>query len=109
MHPLWSLCLLVRVILISLTLYTGHLSTTWRIVLGSSLGAMGVGFLYKSVTGSNNEVQVEKVFWHDSRAVHGVLFGLSAMYTFRDQPRLAGWVLTVDVVASVMYRILLCR
>ena len=101
-HPLWAICLLVRAILIFVTRYTAPFA---RIITATYIGAIAVGFLYKAVTGSNNEVQVEKVFWHDSRLLHACMFALSSIYILRGDPAMAAFVLIVDVLASVAYRI----
>ena len=36
-----------------------------------------VQVLYKALTGSNNEIQVNKVFWHKTRFIHAFLFLLA--------------------------------
>jgi len=100
-HPLWAICLVVRAILIVLTRYTGRFA---RKITATYIGAIAVGFLYKAVTGSNNEFQVEKVFWHDSRLLHACMFALSSIYILMGDPAMAALVLTVDVLASVAYR-----
>jgi hypothetical protein len=44
------------------------------------LVGVGLGFIRKAYFGSNNEKQVAKVFWHEARYVHGVLYGLVPIY-----------------------------
>ena len=63
---------------------------------------MGLGFLYKSVFGSNNEIQVKKVFWHNVRIVHGILFMLAAIY-FANK-KLSSILLLSSVLFSIIYR-----
>lgn len=62
-QPLWSVCLITRV---SLLLLAGYLSKNKndviRLIASLSLLTIGVGFIYKYLTGSNDEVQVAKVF-----------------------------------------------
>ena len=44
---------------------------------------MGLGFLYKSFTGTNNETQIKEVFWHETRIIHAILFILGS-YTYNN-------------------------
>ena len=53
---------------------------------------MGSGFMFKGITGSNVENQVAKVFWHETRYLHGLLYLISAYF------------LLLDIVFSFMYR-----
>ena len=34
--------------------------------------------MYKGLTGSNSETQVNKVFWHETRYIHGMFYLLSS-------------------------------
>ena len=74
-HPLWFICLLVRFIIVLAILFISTLKNKWLdICIYSSLLLMGLGFIYKYFKSSNNEIQITKVFWHDSRIYHGLLF-----------------------------------
>ena len=64
---------------------------------------MGSGFIYKYLTGSNNEQQIAKVFWHNSRLVHGVLYLLSSYYLFIGDIKKNSLILSLDII-SFLYR-----
>jgi len=66
---------------------------------------MGMGFMIKGFTGSNNETQICKVFWHDTRYTHGLLYLLSAYYLFNKKIDMARLLLFTDVFFSISYRI----
>ena len=107
-HPLWFICLLVRFSMVLTILFTSTLKNKnkWLdIGVSSVLLLMGIGFIYKYFTGSNNEIQVAKVFWHDSRIYHGLLFILAACLYFKNQKKLASLVVLLDIVFSFVYRI----
>ena len=94
-NPLWSVCILTRLLLICLLN---------KIPLFVPL-LMGIGFMYKGLTGSNDEVQVTQVFWHDTRYVHGTLYLLATYYMFRKNIKMASIILLLDVFFSFLYRI----
>lgn len=81
-----------------------------RILTAAALGAMGLGFALKSITGSNDEIQIGRVFWHDARWIHAMLFGAaSVLHLVVMHPSGANlppsWVpLLGDTVFSVVYR-----
>ena len=41
---------------------------------------MGLGFIYQALFSDNKEIQFNKVFWHDTRILHGLLYLLSVYY-----------------------------
>lgn len=96
-HPLWYICLFVRLFLaFSVSKYTKY-SKYFRILLL----VIGLGFGYKALTGSNNETQVARVFWHNTRIVHSFLFLLAfSMYNLKNSTR----ILVCDVIFSILYR-----
>ena len=57
-HPLWFLCLFVRLSL-SYTIYN-NLYTEYILPI---ILLISTGFIYKGSTGSNNEKQIAKAFW----------------------------------------------
>ena len=65
---------------------------------------MGLGFLYKYFTGSNDETQLNKVFWHHTRLLHGILYLLASYYYFKSDIKVASKVLVIDIVFSLIYR-----
>jgi hypothetical protein len=81
-------------------------SQTIRLVGSLILGIMGTGFLVKSITGSNNETQIDKVFWHDTRPVHGILYILAAYYLYLGNSPICGIILGIDIIFSILYRII---
>ncbi len=106
-NPLWYLCLLIRFSMVLSILYISTLKNNKLIdiIISFILLLMGIGFIYKSFTGSNNEIQVAKVFWHNSRIYHGILFILATYFYFKNQKKLASLVILLDIVFSFVYRI----
>ena len=102
-HPLWIICLVVRSIYI-IGLNKAFESKNYKLVGNFLLFVIGIGFLYKYFTGSNDEIQVNKVFWHNTRLLHGVLYLLAAYYYFNNNIRVASNVLVIDIIFSLIYR-----
>lgn len=103
-HPLWFVCLLTRVLLIVgiVLVISNHKSyKNYAVVL---LAIMGSGFIYKYITGSNNEKQIAKVFWHDSRLLHGILYLTASFYVFVSNVKMTTIVLSIDIIGSLIYR-----
>lgn len=109
-NPLWYVCLLVRVGIIFLLCFLSK-SKIYKSrpiikpVLSAILFIMGAGFVYNGIFGSNNEVQLSKVFWHETRFVHGALYILASYYLYQDNIMMNSLVLTTDILFSIMYRI----
>lgn len=109
-HPLWFLCLTVRLSLI-LTIYhfnkksqNDKKAKTISLLI---LFIIGISFIRKGFVGSNNEVQIAKVFWHETRYVHGILYILSGLYLLNDNLKMCSLILLMDVIFSILYRFLL--
>ena len=68
------------------------------------LFAIGGGFIYKGIFGSNNEKQINKVFWHETRFLHGMLYILSGFYLFKENINMTSLVLLLDLISSFFYR-----
>lgn len=108
-HPLWYLCLFTRLVLIFVLVYMAkhfHNKLWVRLFGASVLAIMGSGFLFKYLTGSNNEKQIAKVFWHETRLLHGVLYIIAAFYYVIRNIRMMTIVLTTDIISSLFYRLL---
>jgi hypothetical protein len=106
-NPIWALCIIIRIVVIFISMYIStNREYNIRLTGGIILLSIGIGFLIKSLTGSNNEVQLSKVFWHDSRLVHGILYILAAYYLYIEKPKICGIVLGLDILFSILYRIL---
>ena len=106
-NPLWFACIIVRISIIFIIRYLTQLYKKNRIlflILSSILFLMGIGFLYKGRFGSNNEIQIARVFWHETRYVHGILYILSAFYLFNENVNMASLILFTDVLFSFLYR-----
>jgi len=108
-HPLWYLCIIIRflIILVIRWLYKFNTKKYVKNIISLFLLTIGLGFLYKALLGSNNEIQIAKVFWHESRLVHSAFYLLASYYIFNNNLNMTTIVLFVDIVFSVMYRILL--
>ena len=69
----------------------------------------GLGFIYKGFTGSNSEIQVKKVFWHETRYVHGMFYVLAAFYLSKNNVNISSLLLLSDLIFSFLYRFILQR
>ena len=110
-HPLWIVCVLIRVIIAIIPLIYNYLTKEKypkKIINKISdinkfiIILIGSGFLYKAVFGSNDETQIKKVFWHKTRIVHALLF-LIAGLNFNNY-KFASLILFTDVIYSIIYR-----
>jgi len=102
-HPLWAVCIIVRLLLLLIIRYTYKNKQIKNVFLFILL-AIGIGFIYKFIFGSNNEIQLNKVFWHDSRLLHGVLYITSSYYLYTDNINLNSMALLLDIIFSFLYR-----
>ena len=106
-HKLWLLCLIVRILLILICRYILKKKKNYLIYLNFGLLLiMGLGFTYKTITGSNNEYQIAKVFWHNVRFVHALLYLLSAGAMFYKKINLNTLFLVSDILFSLIYRLI---
>ena len=104
-HPLWFVCIFVRLILIGLIIYLNKKrNVKINMVCTSVLLLMGLGFIYKGITGSNNETQVNKVFWHETRYVHGMFYILASFYFSKNNINMTSLLLLSDLIFSFLYR-----
>lgn len=107
-HPLWYVCILVRTSLIFILRYLKNNhdnSTVVSYLVPAILLTIGLGFIYNSIYGSNNEVQIAKVFWHETRIVHGIFYILAAYFFFKNNIDMNSLILVVDLIFSITYRI----
>ena len=98
-HPLYYICILVRLSLIYLVKYYDYNNIIQWILL-----IFGLGFFYQGIYSSNNEIQVAKVFWHDARFIHGILYLLAAYYLMKKDINMTIIVLFTDLFFSGTYR-----
>jgi len=105
-HPLWTVCIFVRLLLIFIIRYSYKNKQIKNIFLFILL-VIGLGFIYKFIFGSNNEIQLNKVFWHDSRLLHGVLYITATYYLYVNNINLNSITLSIDIIFSFLYRFLL--
>ena len=112
-HPLWYICIFTRLIISSLPLIYKHLSeTTNKNTLIENISLInkyiilivGFGFLYAAIFGSNDEIQIRKIFWHKTRIVHSILFITAGLYF--DNYKLSSSLLFASVLFSIIYRFL---
>lgn len=107
-HPLWTVCIIVRLSLIWAirVLYEAYKNTWVSMFLAGCLLLIGLGFLFKGIFGSNNEIQLNKVFWHEARLVHSAFYLLASYYLYTNNLNMNSLVLFTDVLFSFMYRFL---
>jgi len=98
-HPAWFICLVVRSVLVY---FVGRSTHTLLVIF---LAVVAIGFLHKALTGSNAETQIAKVFWHETRVVHFLFYLAASVALYMHERRLASKVLAVDIIFSMMYRI----
>ena len=102
-HPLWFFCIILR-------LSMSYVSTKLNNKASFILLIISLGFLYQSTFGSNNEIQVRKVFWHETRSIHSFLYFcafISMYYKLKYKNyELSGLFLLCDVIVSVSFRVI---
>ena len=108
-HPLWFLCLSVRILIIFVIYYfnkepqNNQYAKTISLI---TIFVIGVPFIRKGLISSNNEVQIAKVFWHETRYIHATLYILSGLYLLYDNLNMCLLLLLLDIVFSVLYRVI---
>ena len=65
-NPLWSVCLLCRFLLALLAKKIGNKNKTYKYGFTILFLFIGLPFIPKGIYGSNDEVQIAKVFWHEA-------------------------------------------
>ena len=106
-HPLWYVCLTVRISLILIYAYISKKGSSMvKNLTCLLLFIIGSGFLYKSITGSNEEKQISKVFWHETRFIHAIFYLLASLYLYNRNTILLILILSLDVIFSLLYRII---
>ena len=101
-HPFWFICLFIRVLLIFGVRYLYNIKQ--KKIATLLLTIIGLGFIYQSIFGSNNEIQLNKVFWHETRITHGLLYIISVYYLLNNNLDMNSIVLGLDVILSLIYR-----
>ena len=110
-HPLWFICITIRLLLLVFL----RLSTQSNIVKKNKILKyiiiiipliIGFGFLNKAITGSNNEYQIRKVFWHDTRIIHALFYISSTIALVYNYLDVNSSLLALDVLFSILYRII---
>ena len=104
-NPLWTLCLVVRLAIIFL-IRIYYKNAIFKNLAVLVLIIIGLGFTFKSLTGSNNEKQFSKVFWHETRGLHGFFYLLAAYYLYKNNINMNTLVLSLDICLSLLYRFL---
>jgi hypothetical protein len=104
-HPLWIICICIRLLLVYIIYYTNKVTKQYNNLFSLILILIGLGFIYKTYVSSNNEIQIAKVFWHDTRYIHGLLYLLSAYYLLNNNTNMTTILLLLDICFSFLYRI----
>jgi len=105
-NKLWYICILIRISIILIIRYFYKKNKKIKkIFIPLILISIGLGFIYKGLTGSNNETQVAKVFWHETRYVHGILYLLATYYLYNNNLDMNSLLLFTDIIFSFIYRI----
>lgn len=107
-HPLWFVCILVRISLIFIIRYlykNTKYSEITKNIFTIILLILGLGFIHNGYHGSNNEIQIAKVFWHETRYIHGVFFILACIFLKKDNIDMNSLIIFTDLLFSISYRI----
>ena len=105
-HILWYLCLLIRITLIYFIKYIYNNHNKYIFIIQIILLSIGLGFMYKGYFGSNNEIQIDKVFWHNARYIHGFFYLLAVYYLSIDKLDVFTYLLKADIIFSIAYRLI---
>lgn len=105
-HPLWYLCIIIRIILIIIVRELLKKNTKITKFVGFFiLRIISLGFLYKYFLGSNDEYQFNKVFWHNTRIIHSIFYYLASIsFTNNNISELTLFLIS-DIFFSIIYRI----
>lgn len=109
-HKLWYVCITVRTIIAIIPLIYNNLKNKKKNLKRISqitkilIILMGLGFLKVSIFGSNDEKQVAKVFWHETRIIHAFLY-IFAGYHFYNY-KFSSIILFTDLSFSIIYRLI---
>mgnify|MGYP001346584245 CR=1 FL=1 len=108
-HPLWYVCITVRFSIIFAIKYLVNIFKSKKFVrylLSCILLTMGLGFTYNGYTGSNNKSGfISKVFWHETRYLHGILHIFASLYLFNNNLKMNSLILMIDLIFSFLFRI----
>jgi len=105
-HPIWFICISVRLLMVFMIRHINKNTDNYNKIISLLLSIIGIGFIYQGYFSSNNEIQIAKVFWHDSRYVHGVIYLLAAYYLFKNNINMNTILLLLDLCFSFLYRII---
>jgi len=105
-HPVWYLCLTIRTILVLILYFHRTERKILTYLLTALLLGIGLGFVRKEITGSNDETQLAKVFWHETRIYHGILYIIASCLMFLNLPQYSALFVFVDIIFSVSYRLI---
>ena len=67
---------------------------------------LSIGFIYQTIYSSNDTFQISKVFWHDARIIHSIIYLLATYYFYINDVKMATILLITDIVFSIIYRII---
>ena len=105
-HPIWTICISVRLLIAYIIRYINTKTGNYNKFISIILTIIGLGFIYQGYFSSNNEIQIAKVFWHDSRYIHGILYILAAIYLINNNINMNTILLLLDLGFSFLYRII---
>ena len=105
-HPIWTICISVRLLIAYIIRYINTKTGNYNKFISIILTIIGLGFIYQGYFSSNNEIQIAKVFWHDSRYIHGILYILAAIYLINNNINMNTILLLLDLCFSFLYRII---
>ena len=106
-NPIWFICIIVRLLLVFGIWYINNTynNQLYNRIISFILLIMGLGFIHKGYTGSNNEIQLSKVFWHETRYIHGIFYILGATSLYNNNLNQTIPLLLCDLVFSILYRV----
>ena len=104
-HPLWFLCISFRILLIIMIVLSFNKKKYFNFFKFILL-LIGSGFMYKAIYGSNNEIQIAKVFWHETRIFHSLFYLVAYYYLSKSNIKMCSLFLVINILFSISYRLI---
>lgn len=104
-HPLWLVCICVRVAIGVFISKEWHGATYHLITLALAIVAAGFVYQYMTSDPSRPEYQIDKVWWNADRPVHAGFFAMAAIAHYVGAAQVAGSLVIANVCYSVVNRL----
>lgn len=106
-HPFYIFCISTRLsLIVMIYLLFQNKKKKYINIINLITLLMGLGFLKKFITGSNNETQFAKVFWHNTRLFHAITYLSASFLLYKKKLDLVLIILITDLLFSISYRLI---